>query len=183
MLEIAVLGLLDQQPMHGYHIRKVLTEMSGGVRGISYGSLYPILNRLEREGLVTSLVDNSALLGRRKAKKVYQLTPQGSQHFLHLLEQIPSASLSDDDFGIRLAFFHRTSPEARLRLLEGRRRLLEERRDQLHDALQHPVASATLGEGASLFTSPHSMGLQELALDNIRREITWVNKLIAEESA
>ena len=52
VLDIAVLGLLDVEPMHGYQIRKVLTEMSGTVRGFSYGSLYPVLNRLEENGFI-----------------------------------------------------------------------------------------------------------------------------------
>ena len=60
VLDIAVLGLLDVEPMHGYQIRKVLTEMSGTVRGFSYGSLYPVLNRLEENGFIESPVEDPA---------------------------------------------------------------------------------------------------------------------------
>ncbi|MGV7904501.1 PadR family transcriptional regulator, partial [Mycobacterium kansasii] len=45
MLELAVLGLLHDSPMHGYEIRKRLTELLGPFRAFSYGSLYPALRR------------------------------------------------------------------------------------------------------------------------------------------
>ena len=41
MLEIAVLGLLNESPMHGYELRKRLATLFGTFRAFSYGSLYP----------------------------------------------------------------------------------------------------------------------------------------------
>ena len=52
MLEIAVLGLLKEQPLHGYELKKRLSETLGFLWGVSYGSLYPALRRLEREGAI-----------------------------------------------------------------------------------------------------------------------------------
>ena len=51
MLEFAILGLLHQSPMHGYELRKQLAEVLGGLRSISYGSLYPALKRMHAAGL------------------------------------------------------------------------------------------------------------------------------------
>lgn len=180
MLEIAVLGLLSQEPMHGYYIRKVLTEMTGGLFGVSYGSLYPILNRLEDSGYIQSSEENAPLLGRRKARKVYEVTPAGTQYFQDLLADINKNAFNDEDFGIRLAFFDKTPPTARLQLLEGRRRLLEERRDRLMGSVDDPGAPLSQPK---LKTSPYSMGLHELTLDSTKREIAWVNKLIENESS
>ena len=39
MLEIAVLGLLKEQPLHGYELKKRLSETLGFLWGVSYGSL------------------------------------------------------------------------------------------------------------------------------------------------
>ena len=50
MLDLAILGLLKEQPLHGYELRKRLGEALGSLWGISYGSLYPALRRLERDG-------------------------------------------------------------------------------------------------------------------------------------
>ena len=179
MLDIAVLVLLDIEPMHGYQIRKVLTEMSGTVRGFSYGSLYPVLNRLETNGLIESPLEDSVVtLTRRKAKKVYRLTEIGRQYFLELLSDIPPTSFSDEDFGMRLAFFDKTPATARRRLLEGRRRLLEERRDHLLSVI-HGRVTPPINPTNPL--SPYSQGLNELALESAQREISWVNSLIQAE--
>ena len=41
VLEFAMLGLLQDAPMHGYELRKRLNGVLGSFRAISYGSLYP----------------------------------------------------------------------------------------------------------------------------------------------
>lgn len=52
MLELAILGLLIESPMHGYELRKRLTGLLGAFRAFSYGSLYPALRRMRAEGLI-----------------------------------------------------------------------------------------------------------------------------------
>ena len=47
MLELAILGLLLESPMHGYELRKRLTGLLGAFRAFSYGSLYPALRRMQ----------------------------------------------------------------------------------------------------------------------------------------
>ena len=53
MLELAILGLLIESPMHGYELRKRLTGLLGALRAFSYGSLYPALRRMQ-EGAAES---------------------------------------------------------------------------------------------------------------------------------
>ena len=52
MLELAILGLLKEQQLHGYELKKRLTEALGPFSSVSFGSLYPALGRLERAGAV-----------------------------------------------------------------------------------------------------------------------------------
>src|SRR3954464_11871343 len=52
MLEIAILGLLNDSPMHGYELRKRLSTLLGAFRAFSYGSLYPSLRRLQEAGWI-----------------------------------------------------------------------------------------------------------------------------------
>jgi DNA-binding PadR family transcriptional regulator len=54
MFALSILGLLMGEPLHGYEIRKQLSELLGLSGAISYGSLYPTLARLHSQGLVTS---------------------------------------------------------------------------------------------------------------------------------
>src|SRR5207342_3209818 len=60
MLELAVLGLLSEQPRHGYDLKKRLSETLGPLWGISFGSLYPALRRLEKSGAIEEVDEASA---------------------------------------------------------------------------------------------------------------------------
>jgi len=55
VLELAILGLLEDQELHGYEIRKRLRDELGLFSNISFGSLYPALSRLERAGAVQAI--------------------------------------------------------------------------------------------------------------------------------
>src|SRR5581483_3552526 len=57
VLELAVLGLLKEQPLHGYELKKRLGETLGFLWGVSYGSLYPALRRLERDGAIEIVLE------------------------------------------------------------------------------------------------------------------------------
>jgi DNA-binding PadR family transcriptional regulator len=59
MIELAILGLLHDQDRHGYELRKRMAELGDG-SGVSYGSLYPALSRLERNGYVRALTPSRA---------------------------------------------------------------------------------------------------------------------------
>ncbi len=69
-----VLLALRGGPKHGYEIAAHLRDRSGGVFTLSFGALYPILHRLEKEGLVSSRWQD---VGPAKRKKVYALTRAG----------------------------------------------------------------------------------------------------------
>jgi DNA-binding PadR family transcriptional regulator len=69
-----VLLALRGGPKHGYEIAAHLRERSGGIFTLSFGALYPILHRLEKDGLVSGSWQD---VGPAKRKKVYALTRQG----------------------------------------------------------------------------------------------------------
>jgi DNA-binding PadR family transcriptional regulator len=68
-LKYALLELLQERPMHGYEMMKVLEERAGGFYIPSPGSVYPTLQMLEDRGLVSA----SEVEGR----KVYTITDAG----------------------------------------------------------------------------------------------------------
>jgi len=63
VLELAVLGLLHRTPMHGYELRKQLTNVLGLFRALSYGSLYPCLHELLAAGLIAEEHDETERAG------------------------------------------------------------------------------------------------------------------------
>jgi DNA-binding PadR family transcriptional regulator len=54
VLELAILGLLKEQELHGYELKKRLVEALGPLSSVSFGSLYPALARLQRTGAVAA---------------------------------------------------------------------------------------------------------------------------------
>ncbi|MFI8566261.1 PadR family transcriptional regulator [Rhodococcus sp. NPDC078407] len=172
MLELAILGLLLEAPMHGYELRKRLTGLLGAFRAFSYGSLYPALRRLQTDGLIAEDA-GPELLVKRRAKRVYVLTPLGRERFAELVADTGPQNYTDDGFGVHLAFFSRTPAEARVRILEGRRRQVEERREGLRDAVAK--ANGTLDR--------YTRQLHQLGLESSEREVRWLNEVIAAEQA
>jgi len=172
VLEIAVLGLLNESPMHGYELRKRLAVLLGAFRAFSYGSLYPTLRRLSEAGWITEEHDETAPATRsRRARRVYRLTADGKEHLAELLAEVGPEAFDDEGFGARLAFFAQTRSDVRLRILEGRRRRLEERREGMRAAL------ARTRERLDRYT----LQLQEHGLESADREVRWLTELIENE--
>jgi PadR family transcriptional regulator PadR len=73
-LDMLVLKSLTVQPMHGYAIVRHIERLSGGVFNVEHGSLYPALERLQKNGLVVGKWGESPT-GRRA--RYYTITAAG----------------------------------------------------------------------------------------------------------
>ncbi len=171
VLDLAVLGLLHESPMHGYELRKRLNAVLGAFRAFSYGSLYPCLRRMQAAGLVTA--DDAGAAGRLggRSKVVYTLTADGKELLFELLGDAGPAAWEDEAFGVHFAFFAKTDPAVRLQVLEGRRTRLEERRAGFREVLGR----------ARERLDAYTLALQEHGLESVEREVRWLNELIATE--
>ena len=182
MLDFAILGLLQESPMHGYELRKQLATKLGAFRAaISYGSLYPTLRRLQAAGWITESAAEEAtaggkpaevpLLTGRRGRVVYKITAEGKERFQELLASAGPETYDDAGFGVHFAFFARTDQATRLRILEGRRRRVEERREGLRQVLSR----------AAERLDAYTLELQRHGLDACEREVRWLEELIAHE--
>src|SRR5258706_7966808 len=120
VLELAVLGLLHETPMHGYELRKRLNSVLGAFRAFGYGSLYPGLKELLRQGLIAEEVPAApakSLAGRR-SKIVYRLTAEGKERLQDLLGQAGPAAWEGDGVGRPLGFLRLAPPGIRMRVLQ-----------------------------------------------------------------
>jgi DNA-binding PadR family transcriptional regulator len=166
--------------MHGYELRKELAQILGGLRSISFGSLYPALKRLRAAGYITTddpdpatplPADAPPLTGRR-GKVVYRITAEGKERFAELVSQTGPETYDDSRlFGVHLAFFRHTNADARLRILEGRRRTVERQREGLRSSL------ARTRERLDRYT----LELQRHGLESVDREVRWLSELIDNE--
>ena len=169
-IELAVLGLLHEGPMHGYELRKRLNLMLGWGRVLSYGSLYPTLKKMLRGNLIEEAATTVTPVTRRP-RIVYQLTEAGQREFERLMMEVGPTAWEDDNFDIRFAFFSRTDMEIRLRVLEGRRTRLQERLDRVQSQL-----SMTQKE-----VDRYAMELQRHGVESVEREVRWLSDLINAE--
>jgi DNA-binding PadR family transcriptional regulator len=194
LIDIAVLGLLGDQDLHGYELKKRLVETLGMSSGVSFGSLYPALARLERLGAVRSLettsrskasIPQTGSLGgelaayrarmpdhQGRSRKVYRITPEGARLFVELLGSEPTGEDSKL-FGLRLAFARHLSPGGRLEMLERRRLRIS---DQL------TLAGARL-EAAAGGADRYLQSLLEHDRDTLVRELAWIEGLVSRERA
>ncbi len=70
-VRLALLSLLDDGPAHGYELMKRLEERSGGMYHASAGTVYPVLQQLEDEGLVRAQEE--------EGKRVFHMTDAGRE--------------------------------------------------------------------------------------------------------
>ena len=171
-LELAVLGLLHESPMHGYELRKQVNGVLGWSRLLSYGSLYPALKKMLRAGSIAEHVSapEPGATSRRQ-RIVYELTPAGVEQFKRLMADVGPSAWEDDNFDVRFAFFSRTDIGARLRILEGRRSRLQERLDRV----QHQL------EKTQKQMDRYAMELQRHGVESVEREVRWLSELINAE--
>lgn len=169
-IELAVLGLLHEGPMHGYELRKRLNLMLGWGRVLSYGSLYPTLKKMLRSNLIEEAAVSSTPVTKRP-RIVYQVTEAGHVEFERLMSEVGPTAWEDDNFDIRFAFFGRTDMEIRLRVLEGRRTRLQERLDRVQQQL-----AMTQKE-----VDRYAAELQRHGVESVEREVRWLSDLINAE--
>jgi DNA-binding PadR family transcriptional regulator len=172
-LELAVLGLLHESPMHGYELRKQVNAVLGWGRVLSYGSLYPALKRMLRAGWIVEQSGRSGPAAgvSRRQRIVYELTDAGEARFTTLMGDAGPAAWEDDNFDVRFAFFSRTDMEIRLRILEGRRTRLEERLERVQAQLARTQKQM----------DRYATELQRHGVESVEREVRWLSDLIAAE--
>jgi PadR family transcriptional regulator PadR len=75
--EALILTVLERGPSHGYQLALDLEEESGGFFEFKHGTLYPILHKLEKDGLIEGTWSDEGIRGRRRH---YRLTEQGREY-------------------------------------------------------------------------------------------------------
>ena len=194
VLELAILGLLKEQDLHGYELKKRLTETLGAFSSVSFGSLYPALGRLERAGAVTAVeateqpsvpvpatgsLDGELAAYRAsrrttrrsgRSRKVYRITPRGHELFAELLAADNGAGDDDRLFNLRLAFARFLPPDDRVGMLERRRAHLVER-----------LARARAARKNAQQRDLYSESLAERTTELTERDISWLDRLLAAE--
>ena len=169
MLELAILGLFKERPMHGYELKKRLSYMLGHFWTVSYGSLYPALKRLEKSAAIERAY---SVKEKTRNRNVYRITRKGETTFMRMLtENVSNASLADTEkFDVRMTFFQYLEPETRLELLEMRRMYLEDQ-----------VAKFKAYRSTNKDEDRYRTGLLRHKVDQAKSDIRWLDRLMVHE--
>lgn len=81
--EIIVLKMIAREPTYGYQLLSDIDRMSDGLFKMKEGTLYPILYRLEDDGMIRS--EWSIPKDKDVSKKYYVITPQGKETLRELI--------------------------------------------------------------------------------------------------
>jgi DNA-binding PadR family transcriptional regulator len=170
-LVLAILGLLAQQPMSGYDIRKLFATTAMGHFSDSPGAIYPALKRCEKNGWIRGRIQNPRSL---RPRRVFSLTRLGRTALKDaLLRPITRDDIMrrSEELVLRFAFIGETLGADRARsyieeLLHGVEAYLAELRNQ----------ARTLGEDVTVYGR---LSL-ELGIEGYELDARWARRVLKE---
>ncbi|WP_406492265.1 PadR family transcriptional regulator [Streptomyces sp. NBC_01604] len=171
MLELSILGFLTEQPLHGYELKERIKALSGHVRPVSDGALYPAITRLVTAGKLDQHTEPGTSAAPRR---MLSLTDKGREDLLERLRHPKQAEITDHvRFNTLLAFL-RHLPDRRERAAVLRRRLEFLRTPaSLFYAEGKPVRAEETGD---LFRE----GILRVARATGRAERAWLEEALAQ---
>lgn len=118
MYELIILSLLMRFPLHGYLIVQIANDIIGPWAKISNGTLYPLLAKLEQNGLIERVKDAQGATKIDQASRTFTLTAAGRTRF-HQLMLDTSSNIGDYQrlFRLKVPYMDLIEPEERLYLL------------------------------------------------------------------
>ncbi|MEP6480878.1 MAG: PadR family transcriptional regulator [Rhodoglobus sp.] len=163
-VEIIMLSVLRAGAVHGYELKRRVQRTT--LSALSNNSLYPILRRFEEAGIVTRSDEPQS---GKPDRKVYTITDAGRAMLTDLISTLPAKlAANDEEFLVRVSFFHELQPAQRLAILAARSAMLD----------------ATLGRVRTLIAESdqaptrlwRNLTMSRL-VDDLERERQWITEL------
>ena len=144
-----ILGFLMDRRLTGYELRKAFSLSFSFFSGLSYGSIYPALKKMEKEGLITLEVQ---MQDGAPNRKVYTITEQGRREFMASIREPFPLERQRYGFIMYLFFFSHLAPQERIRL--AREHLLSVQKVRGSSSTPHrrlkstPIRSSSCASGS-----------------------------------
>lgn len=173
MLTLSILGFLYERPMHAYELRRKLSGLSGHIRPVSDGALYPAINRLEKAGLLTRHEEPGT---GATPRQVLSLTEAGRDELLRRLAEPAEVELTDrNSFLTLLAFLgYLTDPADQVRVLRRRLEFYEQPASYFYDD-GRPMRAAEM-------TDRFRKAMLTLAATTKKADMEWLRTTIEDLS-
>lgn len=175
MYELFVLGELMDGPLHGYLLHSIVSTAIGPLRQMSWGALYPLIRRLEQEGLIAPEPDQNQANGGRQ-RKVYGITDAGRARFLDLMLKPAEYNVDYADlFAIKLSSFHHLTPEQQDDVLRQYQSYVRFMLDHLQSGRRYIAGHSEILEAER----PHILRTIDHRLHLFRADREWIDAEIA----
>jgi DNA-binding PadR family transcriptional regulator len=163
-LKYVLLGLLTQQPKHGYELKLEAERLLGGSADLNPGQLYPLLRKLADQHLIAG---ERVEQEDRPDKRVFTLTEEGEQDLCQWLEQPVAPKVERSALFLRFVVLALVRRDECLPFLQSQRRMLLEFIGQLvADRTKHQLSD-------DLATS----ALREAAILHAEADLKWIEWL------
>ncbi|MBY4273449.1 PadR family transcriptional regulator [Rhodococcus fascians] len=168
MLELAILGFLFEGPLHGYELKRRVSQLTGYAKPVSDGTLYPAIKRLNRSGLL----ERRSEPGAGPARYVLTITDEGRDELTSRLRDPQDNDLSDfSRFAVVLTFLSLVpSVEEQHAVLRRRLQFLEQPASFFYDGDRAVKAEEV--------TDIYRRGLLLVARETSRAERAWLTSVL-----
>jgi PadR family transcriptional regulator AphA len=160
-----ILGLLTRQPMSGYDVKRFLKHLDWLIDSPSFGSVYPALHSLLKDGLVTvEVIPNKD----RPARKVYTITEAGRQALQEWLDQPVDPDVSLKAFLMRLMLATNLPYTGVVECLQQRRSQVAAHRASLKQVVGAGDEELGLGQRLAF----------DYGLTAAKAELAWLDRIL-----
>jgi DNA-binding PadR family transcriptional regulator len=171
-----VLGMLGEEPMSGYGLRKAIAGSVGHFWQESYGQLYPALRALAAEGLVEA---HATRHGPGRGGATYHVTPRGRKALEQWLAAPPVLVPQRNEILLRVFFAGAVPPEVTVRNLDGVEGTMRGNLAQLE-----AIAAKMDGSGATAHPDARYWRLTlDFGLDVTRLALDWIERVKSDLAA
>jgi DNA-binding PadR family transcriptional regulator len=185
MYEFIILAQLMHGPAHGYLIAKIINDIIGPYARISPGRLYPLLAKLEQNGLIAPAPGAQGEQQGDRPMRIYKITEAGRMRF-HTLMKDTSSNPGEYQrlFSYKVTAFAYISPAERLRLIDHYINYC-----QAHIFHLQGEADALIEESAYVarldydyqrvdaYTLEIILNMMQHSIDQWQRELEWARSL------
>jgi len=117
MYELFILSELIEKPLNGYNLKRILQNVLGNERNVSFGMIYPQLDRLEKNGYITTSLDQTA---SKKTSKLNTITTSGKERFQELMvAPVTPNQNAQLTYEIKIGSFHMVSIQTQIAIMQN----------------------------------------------------------------
>ena len=179
MYELMILSILIRWSTHGYQIAKIINDMIGPYAKMSNGRLYPLLSKLEAQGIIIAIEEKGQNAKGRRNQQSYQITDEGRVRFHELMMDTTSNP------GEYRQVFLQKVPTLRYLKPSERLYLIDHYINYCQAHILHLMAESEDLQGRSAQVEPvhieAAVGVMQHLMDQWQLELDWAKSLRQQE--